>query len=108
MNRAFYALILAAAALAPFPAAAQGPGHCPPGLAKKNPPCVPPGQAKKWGAGDYYDGPWDPIDWRRHDLPRPGRGETWVRIGDDVIIRVNDDTRAIIDIVRLADLVLSP
>ena len=23
--------------------------HCPPGLAKKNPPCVPPGQAKKQG-----------------------------------------------------------
>ena len=29
-----------------------GVGGCPPGLAKKNPPCVPPGQAKKlYGVG---------------------------------------------------------
>lgn len=28
-----------------------GNGGCPPGLAKKNPPCVPPGQAKKLGIG---------------------------------------------------------
>ena len=29
-----------------------GAGGCPPGLAKKNPPCVPPGQAKKlYGVG---------------------------------------------------------
>jgi hypothetical protein len=29
-----------------------GTGGCPPGLAKKNPPCVPPGQAKKlYGVG---------------------------------------------------------
>lgn len=43
-------LLAALAALAmslPGPAAAQGgPRHCPPGLAKKNPPCVPPGQAR--------------------------------------------------------------
>jgi hypothetical protein len=30
---------------------------CPPGLAKKNPPCVPPGQAKKRGwSDDHHDG----------------------------------------------------
>ena len=28
--------------------------HCPPGLAKKNPPCVPPGQAKKGVLADPY------------------------------------------------------
>lgn len=29
-----------------------GVGGCPPGLAKKNPPCIPPGQAKKlYGVG---------------------------------------------------------
>src|SRR5687767_14329211 len=26
-------------------------GHCPPGLAKKNNGCMPPGQAKKWQVG---------------------------------------------------------
>jgi hypothetical protein len=48
-------------AVAPAPAAAGGgPGHCPPGLAKKNPPCIPPGQVGRRG-GDRYDGhdDWD-------------------------------------------------
>lgn len=32
-----------------------GVGGCPPGLAKKNPPCVPPGQAKKlFGVGQRF------------------------------------------------------
>ena len=32
-----------------------GVGGCPPGLAKKNPPCVPPGQAKKlYGLGQRF------------------------------------------------------
>src|SRR3954471_15803965 len=32
-----------------------GAGGCPPGLAKKNPPCVPPGQAKKlFGVGQRF------------------------------------------------------
>jgi hypothetical protein len=101
------ALILAALALGPVPASAQGPGHCPPGLAKKNPPCVPPGLAKSWREGDRYDGPWNPVDWRRYDLPRPRGDETWVRVTDDVIMRVNDETRAIVDIIRLAGVVLS-
>lgn len=26
-------------------------GHCPPGLAKKNNGCMPPGQARKWAVG---------------------------------------------------------
>lgn len=30
---------------------APGVNGCPPGLAKKNPPCVPPGQAMKYGIG---------------------------------------------------------
>lgn len=107
MTRMLPALILAALTIGPAPALAQGPAHCPPGLAKKNPPCVPPGQAKSWREGDRYDGPWSPADWRRHDLPRPRGGETWVRVTDDLVLRVNDETRAIVDIVRLAAVVLS-
>ncbi len=101
---------LVAAALAltlpAAPAVAKGPANCPPGLAKKNPPCVPPGLAKKgvtpneWHVGDRYDGRWEPADWWRYDLPRPNRDETWVRVGD-VIFRVNDETKLILDIVRL-------
>ncbi len=107
-------LIAAALALAlpAAPALAKGPGHCPPGLAKKNPPCVPPGLAKKgvrshdWRVGDRYDGRWQPVDWRTYDLPRPRRDENWVRVGD-VILRVNDETKLVIDIIRLADALLS-
>lgn len=33
---------------------APGIGACPPGLAKKNPPCMPPGQAKRLGVGQRY------------------------------------------------------
>ena len=40
-------------------------GHCPPGLAKKNNGCLPPGQAKKWAKGRPLPG-----DLRYHDLPR--------------------------------------
>jgi Ni/Co efflux regulator RcnB len=107
MTRMLAALILSAVALSPFAAAAGGPSHCPPGLARKNPPCVPPGQAKSWRMGERYDGPWSPVDWWRHDLPRPDRGETWMRVGPDVVVRVDDATRAIVDVVRLAGVVLS-
>lgn len=31
-----------------------GGGGCPPGLARKNPPCVPPGQAKKLAPGQRF------------------------------------------------------
>lgn len=101
-------IIVIAAALAlavPGAALAKGPDHCPPGLAKKNPPCVPPGLAKKWRVGDRYDGDWDPVrDWRRYDLSRPRRGEDWIRVSDDVMLRVDDETRMVISIIRLADL----
>ncbi|MEF9600898.1 hypothetical protein O4J55_00715 [Paracoccus sp. PXZ] len=55
--------------------------HCPPGLAKKNPPCVPPGQARKYDDRRDYD--------RRRHHDRYG-----VRIGD--ILRI-DDYRVIRD-----------
>lgn len=77
-------LAVAAASVAAVPASAD-PGrgkshdrdhfrisqarHCPPGLAKKNPPCIPPGQAKK------YD-----------DRYGVRIGDT-LRIGDYVVIR---------------------
>lgn len=42
-----------------------GAGRCPPGLAKKNNGCLPPGQAKKvWVRGEYL-----PADYTFYDLP---------------------------------------
>ncbi|MDD9706145.1 excinuclease ABC subunit A [Seohaeicola sp. SP36] len=60
------ALSLPASAMADAPHMARGTqsfglvpvsaAGCPPGLAKKNPSCVPPGQAKKAYRGDYRVG----------------------------------------------------
>ena len=73
-------------------------GHCPPGLAKKNPPCVPPGQAKKpYQSGeDYYYGNdyLSDRDRRRYKLPRLPYGESYYRVGDS-FIRVNNKTREV-------------
>ena len=65
-------------------------GRCPPGLAKKNNGCLPPGQAKKmWSIGQplppevvYY-----PVErelWRQ--LTPPPYGYDYVRVDDDVVL----------------------
>lgn len=84
-------------------------GHCPPGLAKKNPPCVPPGQARKNGfhygnrvgeilrAGDYVL----IRDPRRYDLQRR-QGWSYYRDGNRAY-RVDSETRQILAILNLID-----
>jgi Ni/Co efflux regulator RcnB len=66
------------------------PGRkCPPGLAKKNNGCMPPGQAKKWGMGRPLPG-----DLRYYDLPRdllmrlppPPAGHRYVRVAADILL----------------------
>ncbi|WP_245306235.1 excinuclease ABC subunit A [Roseovarius aestuariivivens] len=69
---------------------------CPPGLAKKNPPCVPPGQARKYGRGDIIRD-----DYRI--IRNPGRhglddDETYYRVGD-YIYRVDRETREVLDLI---------
>lgn len=64
-------------------------GHCPPGLAKKNNGCLPPGQAKKWAVGQplppgviFYDLP-------RHllvQLTVPPPGYRYVRVASDILL----------------------
>lgn len=64
-------------------------GHCPPGLAKKNNGCQPPGQAKKWARGRPL-----PPGLVYHDLPpqlvvqlgRPPAGHKYVRIAADILL----------------------
>jgi Ni/Co efflux regulator RcnB len=64
-------------------------GHCPPGLAKKNNGCMPPGQAKKWTLGRPL-----PRDVIFHDLPHdlrirlsvPPQGYKYVRVAADVLM----------------------
>lgn len=64
-------------------------GNCPPGLAKKNNGCQPPGQAKKWQRGralprdlQYYDLPHDLVV----RLPMPPSGHRYVRVAGDILM----------------------
>jgi Ni/Co efflux regulator RcnB len=62
---------------------------CPPGLAKKNNGCQPPGQAKKWSRGQVLPG-----DLVRYDVPRelllrltpPPSGHRYVRVAGDILL----------------------
>ena len=78
-------------------------GHCPPGLAKKNPPCIPPGQVgKSYRIGDRYehDGYWRNEDRTRYGLPRLPPGESYYRVGDS-FLRVDDDTRLVLELIEV-------
>ena len=81
---------------------------CPPGLAKKDPPCVPPGLAKKgvtatnsadrYGVGDRLPESYEVIVDPR--LFEPGINTRYVRYGDSVY-RVDQDTGIVLNIIRL-------
>ncbi|WP_170412830.1 hypothetical protein [Ruegeria atlantica] len=72
-------------------------GHCPPGLAKKVVPCVPPGQVKNlYKKGDYIT-----RDYRLIDDPyRYGlnRGGYYVR-AEDYVYRVDPDTQKVLNLI---------
>lgn len=64
-------------------------GRCPPGLAKKNNGCRPPGQAKKYYVGKrlpgnvtYYQVPQTVI----YQLGAPPSGHRYVRVGSDILL----------------------
>jgi Ni/Co efflux regulator RcnB len=66
-----------------------GAKRCPPGLAKKNNGCMPPGQAKKWAVGQplpagvtVYPVPQAVIV----QLPPPPRGYKYVRVASDILL----------------------
>jgi len=91
-------------ASAPQPAQAGPPGfgHCPPGLAKKNPPCVPPGLAKKYYPGDIvrHWRRYDRIYYRDYDLPRPAQGHRYIRISGEVYL-IAEATQRIIEAIGM-------
>ena len=112
-------LVLIAAAMAAAasatPALSKPKGHCPPGLAKKAMPCVPPGQAKKglavdsdryvYRRGDYYrdDDRYRRLrDYDRYGLKQPRDGEVYYG-GGNIVYRVDRETRQILDLIRLVD-----
>ena len=117
------ALLAALLAVATQPVLAKGKGKgnahgqnqlelaCPPGLAKKDVPCVPPGQAKKayrsYEPGDWIgDEDYHLIRYpRRYDLPPLGPGEEYVII-DGRILRVRSETAEVLSIMRAVSAIL--
>lgn len=74
-------------------------GRCPPGLAKKNNGCMPPGQAKKWLVGRplsrnvvYYSVPTVVVT----ELGPPPVGYRYVRVDDDILL-MSIATRMVVD-----------
>jgi Ni/Co efflux regulator RcnB len=73
---------------------------CPPGLAKKNNGCMPPGQARKWAVGQPL-----PRDVVVYEVPRPilvqlppaPVGYRYSRVGGDIVL-VRIQTNLIVDI----------
>ena len=66
-------------------------GRCPPGLAKKNNGCLPPGQARQWTMGQPL--PLDLVRYPlpvelRHQLGRPPAGYEYVRVGNDILMLI--------------------
>lgn len=64
-------------------------GKCPPGLAKKNNGCMPPGQARKWSVGQslprdvvYYPVPQSVVV----QLGVPPSGQRYVRVASDILL----------------------
>jgi hypothetical protein len=92
-------------------ASVAGPKGCPPGLAKKAVPCVPPGQVKKWQVGaplprgiDYFV--LDEDAWRRMGLRRPAEGTRYVRV-DNQVLRMNRATREVLEAIAAVGNVLN-
>jgi Ni/Co efflux regulator RcnB len=76
--------------------------RCPPGLAKKNNGCMPPGQARKWDVGQripsgvtVYSVPQPVIV----HLPPAPYGYRYVRLGGDIVL-VQIQTNLIVDIIH--------
>lgn len=121
LTRPILALIVCFAAALAAPADAKDSKHCPPGLAKKAVPCVPPGQAKKrhyqdedrhkghWENGDRVHGDYVLVprsEWDRLRLRDYRDGSTYLRI-DNQILRVARDTLVVIEAVRILERALN-
>lgn len=76
--------------------------YCPPGLAKKNNGCTPPGHAKRWVKGQplpadvvYYNLPNNLL----HELGQTPRGQKVIRVGEDILL-INAVTGLVVDVIE--------
>ena len=100
-------LIAMAALLSLSPAAvlAGGSKGCPPGLAKKNNGCLPPGQAKKiFGRGDFLEGDYVLIKNPDHFGLAPGG--TYYRLGD-YVYQADRETKEVLDLIGAVATILN-
>ncbi len=106
------AALMALAAPALAKNGGKGEGHCPPGLAKKLPPCVPPGQAAKgariWSPGEGFDDD-DAPHWVTnpglYELPPLAAGQRYVILGNRIYV-VDAGTEQVISLIRAVSAVL--
>lgn len=85
--------------------------HCPPGLAKKSPACVPPGQAAKhgglWRTGDRL--PEDDVHWitypDRYSLPPLPAGQRYAVLGNQLYV-VDEGTSRILNVLTAISAIL--
>ena len=82
-----------------------GMGGCPPGLAKKNNGCMPPGQAKKLNVGQRFNGQYGD-QWRYNQIPYDVRQQYGLNpydryyYGDGNLYRVDPKTMLVEQVVR--------
>jgi Ni/Co efflux regulator RcnB len=77
-------------------------GHCPPGLAKKNNGCLPPGQAKKWQLGQRLPPAvvYEPLPPALVvQLTPPPSGYRYVRVAGDILM-ISAGTRMVVDAIQ--------
>ena len=76
--------------------------HCPPGLAKKNTGCLPPGIAKKYAIGQRLpdDIIWHPVSDDLRKLLKPVPGYQYVQVDKDILL-VGEATKKVVDAVTL-------
>ncbi|UWQ08254.1 hypothetical protein [Aliiroseovarius crassostreae] len=80
-----------------------GAGGCPPGLAKKNPPCVPPGLAKP-KVGDRLDD-YEYSVFDDYDRYRLDRRHSYYRVGE-LIYRADPTTFKVLELIGAVDQIL--
>lgn len=82
------------------PGKGYGVGGCPPGLANKNPPCIPPGLARPKVGDDLEDYDYHPLT----DLDRYRLDEaySYYRVGE-LIYRIDPETFRVLEVIGLLD-----
>lgn len=79
-------------------------GFCPPGLANRNPPCVPPGQAAKYGVGERIVEDYSILE-NPFDYGLDSDGTYYVY--DGFVYQVDENTTEIINLIGAVDAILN-